>query len=984
MTARRATDQRRQGQDRQPHAGGPSPRDAALAAILGLPAGADAATLLGVDPARTDEAEVVQALHERLALVNAHRLGATPLGDEARLALHGAAAELLGSLGTPRATAHAGPAPSAARSLPEPNLALEHDAILALGAHGGWNARTMHHLTMLAHARGLTADDLAVALARLARGGPAQGAPSGLRPPAPPPGSGAFMPAGPVAPDHDDELAGTRPRGSDLALLGAMALAVLLTLLAAGAVLIAIPAMRTGSLRLAGPPQATQQAAQADPNAPAPPDRTPADGLRVPSAETPAQAAPAQAADHAERGGQNAEADQALGTLLGDLRQANALLRQGQPGASARFRQAVQTLAAGWPALPADERQAALGLVIDHLYLARQDTRALAQALAVLTEPMVPFDPAEPADADRPTLGSAQLAAWCWQVGAAVRLSREANLPPRAVEAFRGYLMGTAPVEARAADRFEAGVAAALRARLRVLADPQAFVADPADWDHWLAAVQGLARSDPALAHRLTLAGLESMLLAGPEPTDERAFGIVRRLTLALPWDDDQAGREARQRLLAWMEDPGVSAADVHAVTATLATALPAAGLDATMVLPALADPTQRASLRDAVAQRWGLATTVAQGKVVRRWLDRARAHLDQPLPGDWVGQALDAAVSARLVAAARWLQMGQGQPASDRLDRLLDGLGRTAATPPPQTRSIYLASHGDPTDWARQYLAQKRPELQADLLETLLQGGPSHAVEAELVALAYLRGSTHEVRHKAGQILMTYAGQPVVVSAVLEALPLPGSAQRRRQMVELVTAVRLPDSDDWELLARRTLVERLLELLAGQGELATIDRAAQAIARAYLDAQAGAVSFSQGDQGPSQQGAQDALADAPPELAAQMLLAGALQRAQRVVPPPVWPWTLEQVQGHLAGRRRLARGRVQAFAAEQSALAEVELYLAAAEHPGLAVRLGDELSAMQQARRRAVGVLEQVALVERARVRACLLTLTHAAGGTP
>lgn len=81
----------------RPPAPRPTPREAAIAGILGLSPDADAAGLLGVDASRTDEGEIVAALNQRLAMVNAHRFGGTPLGDEARLALHAAAAQLLGS-----------------------------------------------------------------------------------------------------------------------------------------------------------------------------------------------------------------------------------------------------------------------------------------------------------------------------------------------------------------------------------------------------------------------------------------------------------------------------------------------------------------------------------------------------------------------------------------------------------------------------------------------------------------------------------------------------------------------------------------------------------------------------------------------------------------------------------------------------------------------------------------------------------------------
>jgi hypothetical protein len=921
----------------------PTPREAAIAGILSLSPDVDPAGLLGVDPHNTDDGEIVAALNERLAKVNAHRYGGTPLGDEARLALHAAAAQLLGSrrrestFEVAESSATDLPARwSRPQALPPAHLALQQDAVLALGAHGGWNATTMRHLSMLAHARGLTGDDLAVALTRLARqSGPtpavaangAGGGEDGIVDP------GRFSPVDPRS-GHSST--------NDMALLGAMAVAVVLTLVAAAAVLIAIPVMRNSG-------QAAQRAAQAE-AAPAP--VTP---------EGPTAKQQARAIAEAERqaqleGERSATPEVRIDTIVTDLRLAADRRKRKEGSAQAVFEKAVLALANNWPAVPPDQRQAALGLVIDHLYQVRDDPAATRTMIEFLTAPLAEGE-AEPT-----------LPARAWQVGAMVRLSKEQNLPQPATEGLRSFMLTRAPSEARAAGDFASGVTVALRSELAVLSAAGAFNADPKAWDAWLAATKGLEAGEPALAQRLLLAGLEAVLLRGPEPTDERVFQIVRRFVTSLPWRPED---ESRARLLAWFDDPAVTIADLHALTNVLATASGAAGVDPTMVLPVLASPSQRSQVRDRFAAAWNVQSAMAHGEVASRWLTEARGHLDTLPESSSTARAIDAAVSARLNAAATLLWQGMANEADVELLNLRDGLASVTPQITAGTRSIYQASHSDPSPWALRYLEQRRPELQADLLDELARGGPSHAVEAELVAEAFLRGSSSAVRDRAAGILAGHAGKPVVVAAVLETFPLPGGEPRRRQMVEMVTGVRLPSGDQWELVARRALVERLLQLMASEGELARIDHAAEAIAEAYTKC----LSVMPGGS---------AHADNPPELSAELLWNRARQRADRVVPPAIWPWTPGEVDRRLAGRTRLAQGRVQWFAAYQSALVEMMLYNAAAERPSLALRLADELTKMQDARRGARSVLEQIAIVERARLEAWRLTISQATTGGP
>ncbi|MEO1008364.1 MAG: hypothetical protein AAFX79_07340 [Planctomycetota bacterium] len=921
-----------------------SPRDAALGAILGTPPGADAAALLGVDANDPADGEIVAALNRRLSQVNAHARGGTPLGDEVRLALHAAAAQLLSA--RPASSASAARA-TPAGNLPPAHVALEQTAIVALGMHGGWNRRTMRHLAKLTHARGLRTDDLAVALARLARRS---------NPAATPSHNGQAT----DAEDHeasesiaqralfDADMAGAR--SSDAALFAAMAVAVLLTLVAGAAVLIAIPVMRNAATHApADPPpevvatgpsdeqiDAAQEAlSRLDEEMVLPPPRP------IPSVR--------------------------LDTVVTDLRLAAARRRAGDASAQAVFERSIDALARGWHELPADQRSAALSEVIDHVYLVADDQASLDAVLGFLASPF--YD-----DVDQAAASTLPPRIWQWSLLA--RLTREEDLPAAGMARVRRAL-GDLPADLRTTRSFDEAAASGLTALLAseaVLIPADASAAIDLDaWDAWIACARGVGRGDGRLGQRLLLAGLERVLHAAPEPTEsEASFRLVRRLVVALSW---RPGDEARDRLLVWFDDTQVSIADLHAITNALATASAAPGVDPTMVLPVLASPTLRSQVRDRFAGAWGVRSSLAHDAVATNWLAAADALLATPVATTAAANAVDTAIAARLSASAALLWQGRTDEADAVLLTLRDGLTADAASANAGVRTIWMAAHGQPSDWALRFLEQRYPELQVELIDELASGGPRHAVEAELLVDAYLRGRVASVRTRAGDVLLANAGSPLVIAAALEVLPMPGSDFRKGELVELLTGIRLPEGDARPLVARRALVERLLQLLANEGELATIDRAAAAIGNAYALA-----------LGAATPGVNPATStgDTPPELAAELLWTQLRSRADRVIPPQDWPWRPGDIDRRLNGRTRLATGRIQRFAAFQASLTEIWLYVAAGERPELAATLAEQRQAMRDARRDAGGILEQLAIVERARLAAWRERVANAGLGGP
>lgn len=123
--------------------------------------------LLGLPPRAHDQDTVVRALERQLTKVDAHPQSRTPEADEVRLALHAAAAQLVHQAAHRERAAGVRPRKQAATSPGRQRLQLEQDALLTLARYGGWNRRSLHHLTMLAMARGARIADVAHVLTHL-------------------------------------------------------------------------------------------------------------------------------------------------------------------------------------------------------------------------------------------------------------------------------------------------------------------------------------------------------------------------------------------------------------------------------------------------------------------------------------------------------------------------------------------------------------------------------------------------------------------------------------------------------------------------------------------------------------------------------------------------------------------------------------------------------------------------------------------------
>ncbi|MEO0629115.1 MAG: hypothetical protein AAFY46_00115, partial [Planctomycetota bacterium] len=139
--------------------------------ILGVANAANPFEVLGLPVGPITESDVIDALGERMVSVGSHPLSETPEGNEVRLALHAAAAQLLDASIRKALLDRAGISAASARHPARPRApidALGPRALMVIASEGGWNPRAMRRVAMLAHAEGIPSSAVPRAVRELA------------------------------------------------------------------------------------------------------------------------------------------------------------------------------------------------------------------------------------------------------------------------------------------------------------------------------------------------------------------------------------------------------------------------------------------------------------------------------------------------------------------------------------------------------------------------------------------------------------------------------------------------------------------------------------------------------------------------------------------------------------------------------------------------------------------------------------------------
>ncbi|MCC6676857.1 MAG: hypothetical protein IT436_06915 [Phycisphaerales bacterium] len=982
--------------------GGSGPRSSPLARFLGAAAaGRGPFAMLGVAFADAPDDAVMAALQRRLLMVDAHPESMTPQADEVRLALHAAAAQLLdpkvrrvlAERWGVRPGWHAGKVPAAAagseRGALLARMELERDAVLSLAMHGGWNSRALRHLTMMAHSRGVPSAAVAEVLRGMARR-PARAERAEGAPPRP------YVPAGrggedrvttqlsarlderaslksvmeTIAPDIESERLLRR-----VLIFGGVAVLALAGAIGAVIVLTSLLAPRPGVAP--GPVAAAPPTGGASSSGPA--ELFPAPDPERKAATKPTRPAPGPVVKDGP-------------AIARDLAAAVEGLDVDAAAALQKFDAAAAAFSKDWGGYADDQLRAAQDAVIEFIYRAAARPEVLQRAVEAVRGPARALRPGSAVP------GPGQVWSSAWSLGMLTRLEAEKDLPTAARLDVQAELQASAPGRSAEAEAgFSDGVWVAISLMPRLMIPParpvagdgggeaQAPAAVDGDdvtarpgpvmeaWREWAAVVKAASAANPQRGSRSLLVALETVMTMGPEPAAGNDIAeIIGLLTERLGWRQDD---ESRSWLVRWLSAPGVSSQDLHALTEALVSRASAPGVDATMVLAPTAGDGQRQELRDRFARAWALADLGDRADAVAEWAKVCReqfaaAERASTLSGHLSGTV----VFSRLNQAAQMIWLGEAGAARGVVEGATDGVDLAGEIETP--REGRLGEGGDDAGWAVKYIQVDRniPDRLALLTARAQGGGSVGLVEGALIASEAVRGAPESVRRSARDLVRRFASDPAMINGLLEEASTIPITTDNAQLIRSVASVNLPSLSDpyWREAVRRALVERLLETLAAQGELGVIDRLTELLSESYQErAREGSA--------PASTTAAPGASKSPVASADESVRVLRLRwqaSASAAIPSGREPFSPDQIVRRYAARAALADGMVQRFAADQAALCEYVAYVVATEQPAQAEAVGDVLTRLGEARRKARTIMEQTHAVERAMTELWLIRL--------
>lgn len=914
--------------------------------------------LLGLSAADLDDASVAAALNRQEERLRKHPQWGTPESDEVLMALHAAAAQLLDEDVRSHVTAQWAPVPALHRGgAPSPLAPWEmrrfrQEARAILARFGGLNERSMRKLALVARRFGLSAEHLPAILPALLAGQVGS----------------AALPASPggVTVTTASRSAGAAPRlklegspapvgFSETPLPEQMDPAV--RLLRAGLILggIAVLALVLGL----GGVWLLVKNLRSDPGAPT---SETARGTGATRSGSRPELFPSRSEDRASKTAQAPEplaAETDADALARDLAQSVDELSVNSAQAAARFERAVSGLGKHWGRLSPDKLAAAQDSVVEFVYRCSRWPEIAAKAGEAVSAGATALRTKEQ------LLTAEQVWPAVWSVGLLSRLARERDLPATARGVLESALISAADgTVAGGAGTYAWGATAAAIAmpRLMVAQRPTGnqggSISSPETWRAWIGVVTALSGGDPAVRSRLLLAGLEAVLLDGPEAAAGETARVVADLVFEIGW---RTGDESRRRLVRWFDAAGVSSMDLHAVTEALTSRSSAEGVDVSMVLPANADEPQRREMRDRYAAVWGLESGPEHDLLVAEWAKSVAESLGSQSESE-AQQLARAVVLSRLCEAAGLLFAGESQAPGELVRKADEPVKAAVAAAHARPSARSLDDGASDGSWGLRYLAAERNiPVRAGLLAELTRAsGPLGPADAEPLMVEALRGSPFQIRKQAQELVVKFGASPAVVNAALEqAVNIPRTLENS-DLIRRISLAGLPSVKDpsWKVAVRRALVERLAEMLAAQTDSRVIDALAVLLGQSYQG---------RAFVGPVERGVSPPMEKASAEVSARAARLSWLRWAQAATPSGREPISLEQIARRQAGRKELASGLVQEFAAEQAGLCELMAYVVVSEQPAAGAQAAEILERLAGVRRSADHIFGQILAGERA-----------------
>lgn len=734
--------------------------------------------VLGLPVGPVSESDVIDALAERMRLIAVHPLSETPEGNEVRLAVHAAAAQLLDSAIRSALLERAGIVESRAklprtpRAARPPETALGPRALMVIASEGGWNPRAMRRIALLAHAAGVASSSVPRVVRDLA-GDSRQRETSAVA---------DRRGTTPRRADPKQAVAGTAP-------VGFTAIAAAVAILLLGVTWISLSARsRPDAAQAAAPQQIDAPPTSSNPETTSvgsPPDEV--------AAEAPERVIPAPSLD---------QPDWSLALIA--IRDAKE-----QTDAETAVRIA-DGIAESWYTRDRNELSGIANAFVDVVFLMNEDDATqLVSAMA-----------------DRIRERRASTASF--HAGLLSRLSFERSLPTPVDNAIISAMVSTIGTRQRAIDApFERGASRGLQYVARGWTES---AADTEELRDWLAVVDLIGRGNSDLAGRVVRDAAESLLRAQRDVVgDTDSLRAIEALAERM---DPTTDAEAAGLVLRLLADEGIPVRAASALVNAIARNQPPGGTAAPIRLAATASATDRSSVRARLAEQWLQQTeATSDSSAVAASIER---HRDGDIPSTPQGLIADTVVSARLSNACQFLLWGAPSESTSLVSSLRTDLDRILSQRPSGRSSS--ANSGDA--WAIRYLEAKRniPVRLSLLNEMVQRSGSLGAIAAEIVVAEAVNGSPARVRREAQSVVAVNADEPAVINAVLEVLPTAPRVRSVGELVERVSARSLPAINDpgWPFEARRAVVDRLLELESGSRESDAIDRLAALLADEY------------------------------------------------------------------------------------------------------------------------------------------------------